>query len=146
MSSMYIRWFNFSGDWRFISPSAFLKYVTEWHHYFNELQWWEQVSLEDASMDFYLCKDLTSRYQLHSLTFDGFHDEVYDFVGYLIDFQILRYYHFTHLRVFHISISWWFLIGVWVIEILLKSSEHFLIFWPILKYFRLDGLHSSSYF
>ena len=41
------------------------------------------------------------------------------------------YYCFTLLRVFHISLSWWFLTGVWVTENLLKSPGLFSVFWPI---------------
>ena len=41
------------------------------------------------------------------------------------------YYYFTHLRVFHTSVSWWFSIGVWVRTSLLKSLGLYLVFWPI---------------
>ena len=34
------------------------------------------------------------------------------------------------LRVFHISVSWWFFTGVWVIASLLKSPGLFSEFWP----------------
>ena len=34
------------------------------------------------------------------------------------------------LRVFHISISWWFFTGVWVTASLLKSPGLFSVFWP----------------
>ena len=36
------------------------------------------------------------------------------------------------MRVFHTSVSWWFLTGVIVIASLLKSLGLFLVFWPIL--------------
>ena len=35
-----------------------------------------------------------------------------------------------HLRVFHISFSWWSFTGVWATKILLKSSGLFSVFWP----------------
>ena len=38
----------------------------------------------------------------------------------------------THFRVFHNSVSWRFLIGVWVIASLLQSPRLFSVFWPIL--------------
>ena len=41
------------------------------------------------------------------------------------------YYNFTHLRVFHTSVSWWFFTGVWITAYLLKSPGLFLVFWPI---------------
>ena len=42
------------------------------------------------------------------------------------------YYYLTPLRVFHISVSWWFLTGVWVTAIHLKSSGLFSVFWSLL--------------
>ena len=37
---------------------------------------------------------------------------------------------FLHIRVFHISVSWWFFTGVWVTASLLKSPGLFSVFWP----------------
>ena len=34
--------------------------------------------------------------------------------------------------VFHISVSWWSFIGVWVTSTLIKSTRLILVFWPIL--------------
>ena len=42
------------------------------------------------------------------------------------------YYHFTHLRVFHTSVSWMLLTGVWVTPCFLESLRLFSVFWPIL--------------
>ena len=42
------------------------------------------------------------------------------------------YYHFTLLRVFHTSVSWWLFAGVWVTASLLKSLGLFSVFWSIL--------------
>ena len=39
---------------------------------------------------------------------------------------------FTHSRVFHTSVCWWFLTGVWVTASLLKSLGLFIVFRPIL--------------
>ena len=41
-------------------------------------------------------------------------------------------YYFTHLGVFHTSVSRWFLIGGWVTESLFKSPELFSVFWLVL--------------
>ena len=41
--------------------------------------------------------------------------------------------HFTLLRVFRTTVSWWFLTGVWVTASLLKSPGLFWVLWPILK-------------
>ena len=40
------------------------------------------------------------------------------------------YYYYLLIRVFHISVSWWFFTGVWVIASLLKSPGLFSVFWP----------------
>ena len=48
------------------------------------------------------------------------------------------------LRVFHISVSWWSFIGVWVTASLLKSPGQY-SGWSQ-KCSSLDGLYSSSYF
>ena len=39
------------------------------------------------------------------------------------------YYHYLLIRVFHISVSWWFFTGVWVTASLLKSPRLFSLFW-----------------
>ena len=40
-------------------------------------------------------------------------------------------YHFTHLRGFHNSCSWWFSTWILVTPSLLKCQELFSVFWPI---------------
>ena len=40
------------------------------------------------------------------------------------------YCYFTHLRVFHIRVGWWFFTRVWVTATL-KSPGNFLVFWSI---------------
>ena len=46
--------------------------------------------------------------------------------------QKLYYYFSILIRVFHISVSWWFFAGVWVTASLLKSPGLFSVFWPFL--------------
>ena len=46
--------------------------------------------------------------------------------------RISFYDYFTPLGVFHTSISWWSLTGIWVTASLLKSPRLFSVFWPIL--------------
>ena len=41
------------------------------------------------------------------------------------------YYYFTNFSAFHISVSWWLFIGVWVTASLLKSPGLFSVFWSI---------------
>ena len=45
--------------------------------------------------------------------------------------EYLSYYYFYSLRVFHISVSWWFFTGVWVTASFLKSPGLLSVFWPI---------------
>ena len=40
------------------------------------------------------------------------------------------HYYYLLIRDFHISINWWFFIGVWVTASFLKSPGLFLVFWP----------------
>ena len=40
------------------------------------------------------------------------------------------YYNYYSFRAFHISVSWWFLTGVWVTASLLRSPELVSGFWP----------------
>ena len=40
------------------------------------------------------------------------------------------YYYYSLIRAFHISVSRWFFIGVWVKASLLKSPGLFIVFWP----------------
>ena len=44
---------------------------------------------------------------------------------------MFAYYYFTPIRVFHTSISRWFLIGVLATATLLKSPGFSSVFWPI---------------
>ena len=53
-------------------------------------------------------------------------------VTFVLVCYIRFYYHFSPLNVFHTSISWWFLTGVWVTASLHKSPGLFSVFWPIL--------------
>ena len=46
-------------------------------------------------------------------------------------YYIIIFFFFTLLWVFHTSISWWFLTGVWVTASLFKSQRLFSVFWPI---------------
>ena len=48
------------------------------------------------------------------------------------------YYYYLLIRVFHISVSWWFYNGVWV-----WVWRLFSVFWP---FSIIDGLHSSANF
>ena len=47
----------------------------------------------------------------------------------------IYYYYFSLSRVFQTSDSWWFSTGVWMTASLLRFSELFKVFWPILMYF-----------
>ena len=58
-------------------------------------------------------------------------------------FFLVNYHYFTLVRVFHISVSRWFITGVLVTASLLKSSGLSSVFWLICI---LGGLHSSSNF
>ena len=68
----------------------------------------------------------------------------YYYYNYYRFYNHYHYYHYYHhyyyycycyfcysLRVFQISVSWWFSTGVWVTASLLKSPGLFTVFWPI---------------
>ena len=57
--------------------------------------------------------------------------------------QIIIIYSFS---VFPISVTWWFLTGVWVIASLPKSPGLVSGFWPFLQCCRLDSLYPSANF
>ena len=59
-------------------------------------------------------------------------------------FRVSSY--FFSLRVFHISVSWWFSTGDWVTASLLKSPGLFSAFWRSQQCCYLDGLLPSHYF
>ena len=53
------------------------------------------------------------------------------FWSYLLHSLIIIIIICSLLRVFHTSVTWWFLIGVWVTTSLLKPPGLFSVFWPI---------------
>ena len=70
-----------------------------------------------------------------------FHYYFYTFIIIIIIFSL------SLIRVFHISVSWWFFIGFWVTASLLKLPGHFSVYsGRSQQCYRLDGSHLSSYF
>ena len=68
------------------------------------------------------------RFLQHSFVSSSFLDLLrcsFHFLNYY--YYYYYYYYFTHLRVFHISVSWWFSTGVWVTASLLTFPGLFSI-------------------
>ena len=67
--------------------------------------------------------------QLVQSSFSYYHYYYYYYYYYYYDYYYY-YYYYLLIKVFHISISWWFFTGVWVTASLLKSPGLFSVFWP----------------
>ena len=107
-------------------PKEFYKrgvYKTEWA---SRKQWrscsWLNISI-GLRIFILICSVKSGHYIHFNLSLS--HTHTY------IQTHVLSLFLVSFLRVFHISVSWWFFAGVWVTANLLKSPGLFSVFWLI---------------
>ena len=81
-----------------------------------------------VSRSFLVCLGYFSNFFFfHLRLFDGV---CFQYSQVHVIFFVFFFFFFFFLRVFHISVSWWSFIGVWVTASLLNSPGLFSVFWP----------------
>ena len=98
----------------FFHPLARSRYLSFFSHSFSFILWSAGTAKSTIFQFLCFCWLLLGLFVLPSLVI-----------------RVLWLLLFYLLRVFHISVSWWFSADVWVTASLLKSSGLFSVFWPI---------------
>ena len=104
-----------------------ITFIFMFHSYFSTLTRSRNVSLVSISLFLPCCP---SKRQNPFLFYSFFYWLLLGMVGWPRLLLLLLLLLLLFIRVFHISVSWWFFTGVWVTASLLKPPGLFSVFWP----------------
>ena len=125
--------------WHNLSLFCCFVLLLEESQFLSRINWLMFVNWNIHTASIFLFKFLLFRWFLSLLFLDAIISLPLPFFMYawsrLIQTSAIAYYYYYYyyyllIRLFHISVSWWFFTGVWVTASPLKSLGFFTVFWP----------------